>query len=122
MRLFFATACVIIAILLGAGPIAAAEKGWFGFAAHVTAGSIFSFDPTISTIKIEKVEPNSPAARAGLVAGDEVLELENVKVTGNKASQLKPHMQKTVGQTLHLRLRHADGREYSAVLTAAAKP
>ena len=93
MRLLLLIACLITTTLLGARLLAAAEKGWFGFTADVQAESVFSFDPTIRAIKIGKVEPDSPAARAGLAAGDEILELENVKVTGNKASQLKPHMQ-----------------------------
>lgn len=111
----------VAAIVLTTAAVNATEKGWFGFTASVNAESMFSLNPTIRAIKVASVEHDSPAARAGLTAGDEVLELESVKVAGHKANELKSLMQKSVGETLHLRLKHADGREYSAALVAAAK-
>ena len=112
---------LFVVTLISTGALFAAEKGWFGFSVAIGAETIFSLNPVIRAIKIADVEPDSPASRAGLQKADEVLELENVKVAGKRANELKPLMQKSVGETLHLRLKHSDGREYSAALVAAAK-
>jgi hypothetical protein len=51
----------------------AAENGWFGFALAIDAEGILN--PKLRSIKIEKVFPASPAAKAGLAEGDMIVEL-----------------------------------------------
>ena len=98
-----------------------AEKGWFGFAISVDADGM-SLNPTLRTITVQKVFVSSPAAAAGMAPGDTVVEVEGIVVAGAKADAIKAAIQKSVGQTLHLKIKHgtADIREVSMV--AVPKP
>ncbi|GAA0710376.1 PDZ domain-containing protein [Dokdonella soli] len=100
---------------------AADEKGWFGFAVSVETEG-FSLNPTLRSIKIEKVIPASPAAAQGLAAGDLVLEVQDTLVAGAKARELQATMHKAVGESLRLKLKRGDAEPYVVTLTAAARP
>jgi predicted metalloprotease with PDZ domain len=113
--------CLFAAPGLTSTAHAAPEKGWFGFAANVSAPG-FSFNPTLRSVTVSKVEPDSPAAKAGLTSGDQVIEVEGLTVAGHKAKELQGVMHKSVGETLHLRLKRSSGEVYSAALVAIAKP
>jgi len=73
-------------------------------------------------IVIAEIVPGSPAARAGLVAGDEVLTIEGTQVAGAKALALRSLAQRDVGQTLHATLRHHGGAVYSVSMVAVPRP
>jgi S1-C subfamily serine protease len=98
-----------------------AEKGWFGFAVSVDA-EVVSFNPTLRSITVQKVFESSPAALAGLAAGDVVLEVQGVVVSGAKADVLKAAMQKFVGETLHLKIRRGTGDTRELSMVAVQKP
>ena len=85
-------------------------------------GSGFFLNPTVKSAAITKVVANSPAAEQKLAIGDEIVEVEGRTVAGSKAKELKPLMQKSVGETLHLRLKRKSGQLYSAALVAAPRP
>lgn len=121
MTRIFLSVLLAAAVCLSPLPLHAAEKGWFGFALSIDAEGI-SLNPKLRSIKIEKVFPNSPAAKAGLAPGDNILEMEGIVVAGARANALKTATQKSVGETLRLKFqRGADGpREIS--LVAAPKP
>jgi C-terminal processing protease CtpA/Prc len=114
------TTAFALLFLLIAVALADEAKGWFGFAANVDVDS--ALNPTVQSIKIDSVVADSPAARQGLEAGDELIEAESVAVPGCKISELQARMNKRVGETLHLRLKHAGGEIYAANLIAIAKP
>jgi C-terminal processing protease CtpA/Prc len=98
----------------------AGEKGFFGLGLKV-AGEGF-FNPTVKSITVESVTPHWPAAEQGVAVGDEIIQVENTEVPGHKASELKPLMQKQVGETIRLRLKRPTGEIYSVTLTAAKAP
>ncbi len=98
----------------------AAASGWFGLKLNVDADGFFN--PIVRSITIEMVDPGSPAAKAGLAVGDAVVEVQGVKVVGAKASELKPVLQMSVGQTLRLKIAHGSAPPKEVVLTAAPKP
>ena len=98
----------------------AGEKGWFGFATALKASGIFN--PTIFSVTVESIEAKSPAAEKSIAAGDQIIQLENTDVPGHKASELKPLMQKQVGESLHLKLKRPNGEIYSVTLVAAKRP
>jgi C-terminal processing protease CtpA/Prc len=77
---------------------------------------------SIESLAIDAVFPDSPAARAHLGRGDEILEIEGKPVAGMDPGTLQSAMQRSVGEALHLRLRHAGGETFAAVLVAAAIP
>ncbi len=116
--LFLLAFCVVVPRPIGAAP--EAEKGFFGFAIEVE-GSGF-LNPTLSSATIKRVIASSPAARAGIAAGDQIISAEGHAVAGAKARELQPIMQKQVGQPLHLRLKRPAGTEYDVTLVAIAKP
>ena len=103
-----------------ASSLMAAEKGWFGFAAKVSADGIFN--PTVTSVKVSSIEAHSPAAEQSVAVGDEIIQIEATEVPGHKASELKPLMQKAVGETIHLRLKRPAGQIYSVTLIAVKRP
>ena len=109
--------CLMLTLQADAG----AGKGWFGLVVDVD-GSGFSFNPVLRSVTISKVIAGSPAATQGLASGDQVTEVEGLVVAGRRAKEVELVMQKSVGETLHLRLKRPNGEVYSAVLVAAAKP
>jgi C-terminal processing protease CtpA/Prc len=58
---------------------------------------------------------------AGIVAGDEILEVEGHVFPGSKADAIAPLMEKAVGQPLTLKLRRSSGVVYSVALVAIAR-
>ena len=84
--------------------------------------------PTESSIqscapfKIDKIFPASPAANAGLSAGDMIVEIEGIGVAGATADSLKTAMQKSVGETLRLKIKHGADASRDVSLIAAPKP
>jgi C-terminal processing protease CtpA/Prc len=100
---------------------AAGERGWFGFAVSVDAEAL-SFNPTLRSVKIEKVVPSSPAALAGLAANDDVLEVQGILVAGAKADVLMAAMQKSVGEILTLKIKRDAAETHEVSLTSAPKP
>lgn len=118
----------ILAVFLAAAALSvaptslhAAEKGWFGFALNIDAEGL-SLNPRLRSIKIEKIFPASPAANAGLASGDMILEIEGITVEGAKADTLKAAIQKSVGETLRLKIKHGADAPHDISLIAAPKP
>ena len=118
----------ILAVLLAAAALSvaptslhAAEKGWFGFALNIDAEGL-SLNPKLRSIKIEKIVPASPAANAGLASGDMILEIEGITVDRAKADTLKAAIQKSVGETLRLKIKHGADAPHDISLIAAPKP
>jgi C-terminal processing protease CtpA/Prc len=98
----------------------AVEKGWFGFALVIDADGILN--PKLRSIKIDKVFPASPAAKAGLSAGDRIVEIEGILVEGAKADTLKAAMQKSVGETLRFKIKRGTDALQDVSLIAGPKP
>jgi S1-C subfamily serine protease len=106
--------------LLAAGPVAAAEAGWFGIALSVDAKGESS-DPSITSAVVVSVVPGSPAALAGLRPGDNILALQGLTVAGAKASVFRTQTQAGVGETLKIKYRR--GKTVREVtLTGVPKP
>ena len=116
-RLVLLAAAVLLFSPLGSH---AAEKGWFGFALAIDADGILN--PRLRSIKIDKIFPASPAANAGLSTGDMIVEIEGIAVEGAKADALKTAMQKSVGETLRLKVKHGADASQEVSLIAAPKP
>jgi S1-C subfamily serine protease len=119
-RFGHALAILLLGLVLSGGAMAG-ERGYFGFAPEVSAGGFF-LNPTVKRIAIHSVAPDSPAARGGIRAGDEVVDVEGVAVVGSKALKLRGLAEREVGQTLHLRLRRPDGAVYAVALVAVKRP
>jgi C-terminal processing protease CtpA/Prc len=82
----------------------------------------FSLNPKLRSIKIDKIFSTSPAAKAGLAFGDMIVEIEGIAVEGAKADTLKAAIQKSVGETLRLKIKHGADPSRDVSLIAASKP
>ena len=98
----------LIGLLLTPLTAAAADEGYLGLSISAD-GEGFFLNPTLKTITISKVAPESPAAKAGIEPGDQIVEIEGRKVAGAKANDLKPHMEREVGQTVRLAIKKVAG-------------
>jgi C-terminal processing protease CtpA/Prc len=116
MRLLTTLAC-LIALVAMAQP---AGSRWFGLKLRVDADGIFN--PKVRSITVETVSPASPAEKAGLVAGDLIIEVQGKTVAGAKASDLKAPLEGSVGDSLRLTVRHASAEPREVTLIAAPKP
>ena len=100
--------------------LSAAEKGWFGFGLKVEGSGFLSF--TVKSVTVESIAPHSPASEQSIAVGDEIIQVEETTVPGRRAWELKPLLQKQVGDKIHLRLKRPTGQIYSVTLTAAKSP
>lgn len=100
---------------------AAAPQGWVGIVLSIDAedGTPKS---RINSVVIETVVPSSPAAKAGLAAGDVILEIEGHDVANITADVLKTSLKKSVGETVHLKIKHDDQAPQDVAVMAAALP
>jgi C-terminal processing protease CtpA/Prc len=99
----------------------AGEKGYLGLSFSVD-GEGFFWNPTLNTIKIEKVVSNSPAAKAGIESGDLLLEIEGKKIAGAKANDIKPYLERELGQTVRLAIQKSSGEVRQLAVVAGPKP
>jgi len=106
----------LIALAFSGPAFAEAPTGTFGFVAKVEAEGIL--DPVLKAVHIESVQPGLPAALAGMVAGDSVVEVEGARVAGAKASAMAQRMRKKPGESVLLKLLRAGGETYVVTLVA----
>lgn len=112
---------LLLFALICASAASAGEKGWFGFELEI-AGEGFFFNPTVRSVRVASIVPQSPAAAQSIAAGDEIIQVENTEVAGRKASDLKPLIQKQPGEAIHLKLKRRNGETYSVTLVAVKPP
>jgi C-terminal processing protease CtpA/Prc len=111
----------LMATVLAATAAIAGEKGWFGFALAVDVTGT-PLNPKLHTVKVDSVIAASPAAAAGIAPGDLFVEIEGISVEGANAYAVKAAMQKSVGETLHLKVKHGTDAPHDAALIAVPKP
>ena len=110
-----------LVLYLAAGTSHAADKAWYGFRLKVN-GSGFALNPVVTSVIVQSIVPDTPAANAHIQIGDEIVEAEGKTVPGARALSLRPLLTKQAGEVLHLRFKRANGETYSAVLTGIKKP
>ncbi len=109
-------------LALPAGARAGKPEGYLGLALSVRTESWLSTNPTLVALTVAKVEPGSPAALAGVTAGEQVMRVEDIEVAGAKANTLRPLMNRKVGESTTLVFKRADGGLYTTRITSVAKP
>lgn len=109
-----------LAVALASAAATAGDRGYFGFAISVDAEGFF-LNPTLNAVRIEKVTPDSPASKAGLDAGDLIVEIEGKTVAGAKAKDLQPFLEREVGQTTRLVVKKPSGLTLPVSLVAGPK-
>ena len=71
-------------------------SGRIGFSLKVQADGFFN--PKVTKVVVELVEPGSQAQTAGLALGDELIKVQDIEVPGTDGSVLKPHMEFVSGK------------------------
>jgi S1-C subfamily serine protease len=102
-----------------------APEGWYGIEAIKAIpkkGSFSPLNPVVESVKLLKIVPGSPAAQKGIAVGDQVMEIDGVVIAGRKVKELQPLTQKSVGQSMRLRLKKPNGKSYTVVLVGVARP
>jgi serine protease Do len=96
-----------MSVLLLAIPAFAQDAGWLGISIE---------DQKDRGVIIRTIEPNSPAGKVGLKAGDIILQFNNEDVIG--ARQLRRLVRETpVGRTVELKMRHENQDQTIQVTT-----
>jgi len=72
--------------------------------------------PTVGA-KIGSVEDGSPAAAAGIVAGDEIYAVDGARIEMLGGSTVGAELRTRAGQTITIGIRHPDGTEQDVVAT-----
>lgn len=111
---------LILLAMIWVAAASAGEKGWFGFELEI-AGEGY-FNPTVRVVRVASIVPQSPAAAQSIAVGDEIIQVENTEVAGRKANELKPLIQKQVGESVRLKLKRKNGETYSVTLIAVKPP
>jgi C-terminal processing protease CtpA/Prc len=99
-----------------------AQEGWFGIEIKATPKKGSLANPVVESVTLTKVVPGSPAAQKGLAVGDQVMEIEGVAIAGRKPTELQRLAQKSVGQSMRLRLKKTNGKSYAVVMVGIARP
>ena len=111
----------VFALLLSlTSAVWAGERGYFGFTPEIDAEGVF-WNPTLRAVTIAKVSPKSPADAAGIKQGDAVLEVANKAIVGAKGKEIQALMEKDIGESVHMKLKHANGEVVEVTMVAAAK-
>ena len=80
-------------------------------------GEGFFLNPIVSKIRVTEVAKSSLAEAVGIVAGDEITQIEGQAVAGRRARDLQSYMKFAPGETRKLRVKHVTGEEFDATLT-----
>lgn len=115
-------AALVIAIALHVSSFSAdaADKGYLGVSLEVDAEGMFN--PTLKTLTVKTVAPSSPAAKAGIGSGDQIIEIEGRKVAGSSANDLRVYMEGEEGQTLRMAIKKPTGSTTSVTVVLGPRP
>lgn len=95
------------------------EKGVTGLGFKVDAEGAF-WNPTIKRLSVESIAAGSAAERAGVMNGDEVLEIAGVPVNGLTADQIKPLLNKEIGTVITIKVRRRNSETHTLSLSLQA--
>jgi len=111
---------LLAACLLLASTLASAAPGRYGFGVKAETAGFLS--PVLEQVTIASVRPGSPAAAAGLLAGDRIVDIDGQPVKGAAARPMAARLRDvSVGQHLRLGVLRAGGRVV-VDMTAAPRP
>lgn len=80
-----------------------------GLVGDVSVSGMFS--PEVQEFKIKQVHPGSLAEKAGLLAGQRIVSIDDCKIPGCPPEKARELMKKSAGETLQLQIANPDGQE-----------
>jgi S1-C subfamily serine protease len=106
----------VFAVLLLVASGLALAKGRLGFSVEAATND----GSTLTQVKVASVSPGSPAALAGLRAGDVITQLDGKPVEGLKDTQLKARLGSVKpGERIKLLVLRAEGKSVPIEILAA---
>lgn len=105
--------------LLGAPPGADAEfrRGRVGFTVYVQVDGSYA-KPVLKSVRVQEIEPGSPAEAGGLKVDDEIVQVEGRELAGANAREVAAMVQVPPGERLRLVVRGSDGAQRQVTIVA----
>lgn len=110
IRVLIVVVCALFA------PLSVAEKGAFGFELTIATKGMFS--PKLERVVVASVSEGSAAEKAGIVAGDLLVAIEDCEVPGCRVSKARKLMDKQVGESATFKVVKEDGSDGLVTLVA----
>jgi C-terminal processing protease CtpA/Prc len=89
--------------------VALAASGWVGISVNVeTSGSFFS--PKIEKVTVNGLNPNGPAAKAGVQVGDQVVAINDTVLKGMSAGDAKDLLKPNTGDKVKFKVRRGESQ------------
>ncbi len=76
---------------------------------------------TINSLTVHKVTQDSPAAKAGLEPGDQIIEIAGFKVEGGNSETLMSAINKPTGEKLPLIVKRLDGTRHVITIVISSR-
>ena len=105
-----------VTLLIGGAATSYADSPKVGMSIDVQ-GEGFFLNPVVTKVLVLTVEKASLAAGAGIVAGDEIIQVDGQTLAGRRARELQPLVKFNAGESRTLRLKHANGEPFEARIT-----
>ena len=117
LRSVLTAICVVWSLL--AQPAAAADsgRGRLGFTVYVEVDGSYA-KPILKSVRVQEIEPNSPAATAGLKIDDLILRVQGKPLAGANAREVAAMIQVPPGEKLQLVVHGSDGMQRRVTIVA----
>jgi len=112
-------AAICAACLLFAQPAAAADasRGRLGFTVYVEVDGSYA-KPILKSVRVQEIEPDSPAQAAGLKIDDLILRVQGKPLAGANAREVAAMIQVPPGEKLQLVVHGSDGTQRRVTIVA----
>lgn len=112
-------AAICLAPLLLAQPPLAAQtpRGSLGFTVYVQVDGSYA-KPVLQSVRVQEIEPGSPAEVGGLQINDLILQVQGKPLTGANARDVAAMVQVPPGEKLRLLVRSSDGAQRHVTIVA----
>lgn len=119
VRRAWAAACAVALLLLAQVSAAHAEvkRGRLGFTVYVAVDGSYA-KPILQSVRVQEIEPGSPADVGGLQIDDEIVRVQGKPLAGANAREVAVMVQVPPGETLRLLVRRIDGSERHVTIVA----
>jgi len=112
-------AAICVAWLLFAQPANAADpgRGRLGFTVYVEVDGSYA-KPILKSVRVQEIEPDSPAQAAGLKIDDLILRVQGKPLAGANAREVAAMIQVPPGEKLQLVVHGSDGTQRHVTIVA----
>ena len=117
LRSALAAVCVVWVLLAHPATAADSGRGRLGFTVYVEVDGSYS-KPILKSVRVQEIEPNSPAETAGLKIDDLILRVQGKPLAGANAREVAAMIQVPPGERLQLVVHGSDGAQRHVTIVA----